>query len=136
MFRCKLFIAIIMVIVMTAIATTYVQTYSTPGIYAVTIPMNYGVIASLWGAGGSGTGMIYPSSWYAGGSGAYVSCYVNAIPGSTIYLVVGQGGQFGGYAGTTSSAIGGGGNLQPGHYHDNNLKFYHDISYSLRYRSF
>jgi len=125
-----------MVIVMTAIATTYVQTYSTPGIYAVTIPMNYGVIASLWGAGGSGTGMIYPSSWYAGGSGAYVSCYVNAIPGSTIYLVVGQGGQFGGYAGTTSSAIGGGGNLQPGHYHDNNLKFYHDISYSLRYRSF
>jgi len=33
-----------MVIVMNAIATTYVQTYSAPGIYAVTIPMNYGVI--------------------------------------------------------------------------------------------
>jgi len=100
--------------IMTTIATTYVQTYSTPGTYAVTIPMNYGVVASLWGAGGSGTGFS-PSpahNWYAGGSGAHVSCHVNAVQGSTIYLVVGQGGQPGAYSGTTSSAIGGGGTVQ------------------------
>ena len=46
---------------------------------------------------------------YPGGSGAFVSCSINALPGSTIYLLVGGGGAVGNYAQDTSNAIGGGG---------------------------
>jgi len=70
---------------------------------------------SMWGAGGAGTGIKnMPSSnaiMYPGGSGAFVSCTINALPGSTIYLLVGSGGAVGNYGQSTSSAIGGGGNL-------------------------
>ena len=92
-------------------------TYSTPGTYTVMIPADSsGVTMSMWGAGGAGTGIKnMPSSnaiMYPGGSGAFVSCTINAIPGSTIYLLVGGGGAVGNYGQSTSSAIGGGGNLR------------------------
>jgi len=101
--------------IVNVIASIYQQTYSTPGTYAVTIPANYAVRASLWGAGGSGAynnfvqyGTPMP---YAGGSGGYVSCAVNALPGSTIYLLVGQGGISSGFPSVTTNAIGGGGTM-------------------------
>ena len=77
-------------------------TYSTPGTYTVMIPADSsGVTMSMWGAGGAGTGIKnMPSSnaiMYPGGSGAFVSCTINAIPGSTIYLLVGGGGAVGNY---------------------------------------
>jgi hypothetical protein len=74
-----------------------------------------GVTMSMWGAGGSGNGMKYnfpDPIMYPGGSGAFVSCTINAPPGSTIYLLVGGGGAVGDYGrSSTSGAIGGGGNL-------------------------
>jgi hypothetical protein len=73
------------------------------------------VTMSMWGAGGAGTGTRYvPSStaiMYPGGSSAFVSCTINALPRSTIYLLVGGGGAVGNWGQGTSSAIGGGGNL-------------------------
>jgi len=42
-------------------------------------------------------------------SGAYVSCTINAPPGSTITLIVGGGGAVAGFAQNTTNAIGGGG---------------------------
>jgi len=84
--------------------------YNTPGTYAVTIPANYAVRASLWGAGGSGGYGQNFKMPYAGGSGGYVSCVVNALPGSTIYLLVGQGGQAtSGFPSVTTNTIGAGG---------------------------
>ena len=69
----------------------------------------------MWGAGGAGSGIqnLLPSNAirYAGGSGVFVSCTINALPGSTIYLLVGGGGAVGNYSLGTSSAIGGGGKL-------------------------
>ena len=45
------------------------------------------------GAGGASTGFSPGSAssaaLYPGGSGAFVSCTINALPGSTIYLLVG-----------------------------------------------
>ena len=78
------------------------------------IPANSaGVTMSMWGAGGAGTGLQkIPSSnarMYPGGSGAFVSCTIDAPPGSTIYLLVGGGGAVGNYGRSTNSAIGGGG---------------------------
>ena len=102
-------------IIQQVISTTYIQQYTTPGTYAVMIPTNSSAVSmSMWGAGGTGTGIQnIPSSnaiMYPGGSGAFVSCTINALPGSTIYLLVGGGGAVGNYGGGTSSAIGGGGN--------------------------
>ena len=76
------------IIIQQVISTTYVQQYTTPGAYAVMIPANSGGLTmSMWGAGGAGsgtniagTGIVYP-----GGSGAFVSCTINALPGSTIW---------------------------------------------------
>jgi len=70
---------------------------------------------SMWGAGGAGTGLTksYTTNpkLYPGGSGAFVSCTINAPPGSTIYLLVGGGGAVGDYGrSSTSGALGGGGN--------------------------
>jgi len=65
------------------------------------------------GAGGVGTSTNgVPSSnaiMYPVGSGAYVSCTINAPPGSTITLIVGGGGAVAGFAQNTTNAIGGGG---------------------------
>ena len=101
------------VIIQKVISETYNQQYTTPGTYAVLIPTNTsGVTMSMWGAGGAGTGTTGGAGARidAGGSGAFVSCTINALPGSTIYLLVGGGGAVSNYGQGTSSAIGGGGN--------------------------
>jgi MSHA biogenesis protein MshQ len=100
-------------IIQQVISTTDVKYYTTPGNYTVTIPADSsGVTMSMWGAGGAGTGIKFSGGgmMYPGGSGAFVSCTINALPGSTIYLIVGGGGAVGNFGqSTTSSAIGGGG---------------------------
>ena len=106
----------VFIVIQQVIIATTVKYYTTPGNYTVTIPANTGVtIVSMWGAGGAGTGIkdFAPSTviMYPGGSGAFVSCTINALPGSTIYLLVGGGGEVANYGQNTSSAIGGGGNL-------------------------
>ena len=77
------------------------------------IPPDTSVTMRMWGAGGAGTGLrnilTFQARMYAGGSGAFVSCTINAIPGSTIYLLVGGGGAVENFGKSTSSAIGGGG---------------------------
>ena len=75
------------------------------------IPTNSRVTMSMWGAGGSGTGFgLSSAALYPGGSGAFVSCTINAPPGNNIYLLVGGGGAVGNYARSSASgAIGGGG---------------------------
>ena len=105
----------VIMIIQQVMSTTYVQQYTTPGTYAVMIPTSStAVTMSMWGAGGAGTGIkdFAPSTviMYPCGSGAFVSCTINALPGSTIYLLVGGGGAVGSYGQSTSSAIGGGGN--------------------------
>ena len=104
------------IIIQQVISAISVQQYTTPGTYAVMIPANSsGVTMSMWGAGGAGTGINHGGASnafvYPGGSGAFVSCTINALPGSTIYLLVGGGGAVGNYGQGTSSAIGGGGQL-------------------------
>ena len=105
----------LIVIIQQVISATSVQQYTTPGYHTVTIPPDsFGVTMSMWGAGGTGTSIkSIPSSndarMYPGGSGAFVSCTINALPGSTIYLLVGGGGAVANYGQGTSSAIGGGG---------------------------
>jgi len=69
----------------------------------------------LWGAGGAGTsaknnGLLSVENVYAGGSGAFVSCDMAVTGGTTIYLLVGQGGQVPNYGADSAAAIGGGGN--------------------------
>lgn len=101
---------VLIIINMTVISSDYFQSYTKPGTYAVMIPSNYAVIVSLWGAGGSGSGSKAKTKrFFAGGSGAHVSCNVNVTGGSTIYLIVGQGGTTSAYGALTGSAIGGGG---------------------------
>jgi len=104
----------VIIIIKQVISATYVQQYTTPGTYTVMIPANSSQVSmSMWGAGGAGTGIRnIPSSnarMYPGGSGAFVSCTINPLPGSTIYLLVGGGGAVNNYGQKTSSAIGGGG---------------------------
>jgi hypothetical protein len=85
----------VFIIIQQVISVTYFQQYTTPGAYAVMIPVNTIVTMRMWGAGGVGSGIqnLLPSNAirYAGGSGAFVSCTINALPGSTIYLLVGGG---------------------------------------------
>lgn len=101
---------LLMIINMNVIYSNYFQSYTAPGTYAVIIPSNYAVIVSLWGAGGSGSGSTAKTiRFFAGGSGAHVSCNVNVTGGSTIYLIVGQGGTTSAYDALTGSVIGGGG---------------------------
>jgi len=92
------------------------STYNTPGTYSLSIPptgVKSYVTVSMWGAGGAGTGIgnwANPSAMlYPGGSGAYVSCSIDATNGIDLYLIVGQGGQVGNYGKSTATAIGGGG---------------------------
>ena len=99
-------------IIQQVISTTYVPPFTKPGNYTVMIPSeSSGVTMSMWGAGGAGTGIDSAGITYPGGSGAFVSCTINALPGSTIYLLVGGGGAVGNFGQRTSSAIGGGGQL-------------------------
>ena len=104
----------VIMIIQQVISTTYTQQYTTPESYAVMIPANSSRVSMImWGGGGSGTSIRnIPSSnafMYPGGSGAFVSCTINALPGSTIYLLVGGGGAVANFKQGTSSAIGGGG---------------------------
>ena len=106
----------VIVIIQQVISGTSVQKVKIcPGNYEVKIPVDTGVtIVSMWGAGGAGTGIRNTLSsdarMYPGGSGAFVSCTINALPGSTIFLLVGGGGAVANYGQkSTSSAIGGGG---------------------------
>ena len=101
----------VIVIIQKVLSATYVQQYTTPGNYAVMVPANSSrVTMRMWGAGGAGTGTkLAGITMYPGGSGAFVSCTINALPGSKIYLLVGGGGTVGNYGERTSSAIGGGG---------------------------
>ena len=103
----------VIIIIQQVISATNVQQFTTPGNYTVMIPADSsGVTMSMWGAGGAGTGTNNAGSgtMYPGGSGAFVSCTINAPPGSTIYLLVGGGGAVGNYGQrSTISAIGGGG---------------------------
>ena len=103
----------VFIVIQQVITAAYVQQYTTPGTYTVMIPTNSsGVTMSMWGAGGAGSGTTLASTGrvFSGGSGAFVSCTINAIPGSTIYFIVGGGGEVGNYGQrSTSSAIGGGG---------------------------
>ena len=104
----------VIVIIQQVISETSVQKFTTPGNYEVKIPVDSGLsIVSMWGAGGAGTGLSPGSAssaaLYPGGSGAFVSCTIDAPPGSTIYLIVGGGGAVNNYGKKTSSAIGGGG---------------------------
>jgi hypothetical protein len=104
----------VIIIIKQVISETYVQQYTTPGTYTVMIPANSNIVTmSMWGAGGAGTvvnhGLASTAFMYPGGSGAFVSCTTNALPGSTIYLLVGGGGAGGNWGQGTSSAIGGGG---------------------------
>ena len=122
-------------IIQQVISTTYVQQYTTPGTYAVMIPTSSSqVTMSMWGAGGAGTGInqgiAANAALYPGGSGAFVSCTINALPGSTIYLLVGGGGAFANYGQRTSSSIGGGGNycFDP---HDLSVYFNNDLFFAI-----
>ena len=104
----------VFIVIQQVIIATTVKYYTTPGNYTVTIPANTGVtIVSMWGAGGAGTGINFglaaDARMYPGGSGAFVSCTINALPGSTIFLLVGGGGAVAYFGQKTSSAIGGGG---------------------------
>jgi len=104
----------VIVIIAIVIPQAMGAAYTTPGTYSVLIPVNTDqVVVSMWGAGGAGISLQgIPSSnaiMYPGGSGAYVSCTINASPGSTITLIVGGGGAVAGFAQTTTNAIGGGG---------------------------
>ena len=92
----------VIVIIKQVISATYVQQFTAPGTYTMIIPADsLGVTVSMWGAGGAGSGIqnLPPSNaiMYAGGSGAFVSCTINATAGSTIYLLVGGGGEVGNY---------------------------------------
>jgi hypothetical protein len=90
--------------------------YTAIGLSSLTIPNGVSSInVKLWGAGGAGTsaknnvnGNV--DSVYAGGSGAFVSCDMAVTGGTTIYLLVGQGGQVSSYGTNSAAAIGGGGN--------------------------
>ncbi len=92
------------------------MSYTAIGLSLLTIPNGVSSInVKLWGAGGAGTSAknnIYGNveNVYAGGSGAFVSCDMVVTEGSTIYLLVGQGGQVSSYGANSAAAIGGGGN--------------------------
>ena len=75
----------VIAIIQQVMSLSYIQQYTTPGTYTVMIPANStSIIMSMWGAGGAGTGIQnVPSSdarMYPGGSGAFVSCTINALP--------------------------------------------------------
>jgi len=90
--------------------------YTAIGSSTLTIPNGVSSInVKLWGAGGAGTSAKNNNqgnvdSVYAGGSGAFVSCDIAVTGGTTIYLLVGQGGQGPSYGANSAAAIGGGGN--------------------------
>ena len=103
------------------------STVSSPGgDGAIEITLNYtssiiipngvsSINVKLWGAGGAGSSAMdgvwgIVDSVYAGGSGAYVSCDMAVTEGTTIYLLVGQGGQVSSYGANSAVATGGGGN--------------------------
>jgi len=89
-------------------------TFTGIGSSSLTIPNGVlSINVKLWGAGGASSYTNLPSSYafYPGGSGAFVSCNMAVSGGTTIYLLVGQGGQVPANYGTNSAiAIGGGGN--------------------------
>jgi len=80
-------------------AQTFTQTFSYTGSYqSFVVPSNVITLTvKLWGAGGGG----------AGGSGAFVTGDLAVTPGSTLTLLVGEGGSFG--SGLASTFGGGGG---------------------------
>jgi hypothetical protein len=92
------------------------MSYTASGSSSLTIPNGVTSInVKLWGAGGAGTSAKNNNqgnvdSVYSGGSGAFVSCDMAVTAGTTIFLIVGQGGQVSSYGKNSAIAIGGGGN--------------------------
>ena len=97
-------------------ATTNALTFSTPGIYSITIPQNvanigYTVVGAGGGAGGfNGTPRI--SNAGSGKPGGYVTGRISVTAGKTFDIVVGSGGTGGSYNGNalvggTTAGLGG-----------------------------
>ena len=100
------------IVLMTSVEGSTTSTFNTPGTYNLYIPSMSTATVTLWGAGGAGTGIgnwANPSALFPGGSGAFISCAIDALYGMNIYLVVGQGGRVAGYCSSTTTAVGGGG---------------------------
>ena len=85
----------------------------TPGTSSISIPSGVTSIhVKLWGAGGAGSSHNNCStcSFYAGGSGAYVTCNIPVNSGDTLTILIGQGGRVASsYGSSSGNAIGGGG---------------------------
>lgn len=68
-----------------------VLTYPTPGSYSWTVPAGVTKIkVRAWGGGAGGT--LVPNPDTAGGSGAYVEVYMDVVPGTSVGVTVGAGG--------------------------------------------
>lgn len=109
---------VISIISIISLIKVVVQSYDyysliTPGISNMTIPSGVTSIhVKLWGAGGAGSSSSNCStcSFFAGGSGAYVTCNIPVNSGDTLTILIGQGGRVASTNGSSSeNAIGGGG---------------------------
>lgn len=70
------------------------QTFSTPGSYSWTCPVNVSEITvQCWGGGGNGTNAYNWGGGIGGGGGAYASKKVYVTPGTVYFIQVGGNGQ-------------------------------------------
>jgi len=101
-----------MLILLSLLSFATSETFTTIGPSSLTIPAGVlSINVKLWGAGGGSTSAkSLLGGVYGGGSGAYVSCDMAVTGGTTIYLLVGQGGQVpSSYGANSATSIGGGG---------------------------
>ena len=55
------------------------------------------MLVHLWGAGGAGGAYLKEGSSYAGGGGAFVSCYLDVLKDDQVEFRIGQGGRASGF---------------------------------------
>jgi hypothetical protein len=106
-------INIISIIIIIKVVLSYDYYSITPGTSTITIPSGVTSIhVKLWGAGGAGSSHNNCSTcnFYAGGSGAYVTCNIPVNSGDNLTLLIGQGGRVASsYGSSSGNAFGGGG---------------------------
>jgi len=103
----------IIISILVQVSLSYNYFSSTAGTSYMTVPPGVTSIrVKLWGAGGASSSHNDCStcSFYAGGSGAFVTCNIPVKSGDTLTMLIGQGGTVASNYGSSSGiAIGGGG---------------------------
>ena len=99
-----MFFALFGLVKMSGSPIYYVATPNGESTSTVDVPKKGKLLVNLWGAGGAGGAYKKQGKGFAGGGGAFVSCYLDVNHGDKVQFRIGQGGRASGFGQDTENS--------------------------------